>query len=248
MSEPRRPSLFDLPLDLPEREPDEASPRTPRPGASRSRAESDPPPARGASRGRTDEELPLFPDEAEDELADEPETATPRRPSREPGTPAATPTREEPDTPSPPAAAAERPAPSPAGLGVRWRAGGLDLLFHAVLAAALAGGSWLLGASLDGIETSGLLVFLAVFSFLYTVIPLAFWGRTPGMAWVGIVAVGGGEEGALTFGQTALRWLGAVLTVALLGLPTLLVLFGGRSLTDLVSGSRTWRSPRSPDR
>lgn len=244
MSKPRRPSLFDLPLDLPEGESAEAPPRTPRPRTSRPRAESDPPAARGASRGRTDGELPLFPDEAEDEPETEPEAAT-RPPSREPATPAAAPTREEPESPSPPA---ERPAPSPAGLGARWWAGGLDLLFHAVLALALAGGSWLLGATLDGIERSGLLVFLAVFSFLYTVIPLAFWGRTPGMTWVGLVATGGGEEGALTFGQTALRWLGAVLTVALLGLPTLLAVFGGRSLTDLLSGSRTWRSPRFPDR
>lgn len=95
----------------------------------------------------------------------------------------------------------------------------------------------------------GLAVFVAVFSFLYTVIPLAFWGRTLGMTRVGLVASGGDEpQGALTFGQTALRWSGGLLTVALLGLPSLLALLGGRSLTDRLSGSRTWRLPRSGDR
>ena len=77
-----------------------------------------------------------------------------------------------------------------------------------------------------------------VFSFLYWFIPLAFWGQTPGMAWVGNVAVGKSGE-PLTFGQTALRWCGALLTLLFAGLPVLLTLTGG-SLSDRLSESRTW--------
>ncbi len=43
----------------------------------------------------------------------------------------------------------------------------------------------------------------------------------------------------LTFGQTVLRWLGGLLTLALLGLPLLLALAGGRSLADRISDSKT---------
>ena len=80
-----------------------------------------------------------------------------------------------------------------------------------------------------------------VFSFLYSVIPLAFWGKTPGMAWVGHSARSLGDE-SLTFGQTALRWTGAILTVGLAGLPLLLALGGGRSLSDRLSDSKTVQS------
>ena len=76
-----------------------------------------------------------------------------------------------------------------------------------------------------------------IFSFLYWFIPLAFWGQTPGMAWVGNSATSLADE-PLTFGQSVLRWLGALLTLALAGLPLLLAL-GGRSLTDRLSDSKT---------
>lgn len=81
-------------------------------------------------------------------------------------------------------------------------------------------------------------VFGLVFTFLYWTVPLAFWGQTPGMAWVGHVARSVTDE-PLTFGQTVLRWLGAGLTVGLLGLPLLLVLSGDRSLSDRISESKT---------
>jgi len=80
-------------------------------------------------------------------------------------------------------------------------------------------------------------VLALVFSFLYWVVPLAFWGQTPGMAWVGQTARSSSGE-PLSFGQTVLRWLGSMLTLALAGLPLLLALTG-RSFTDLLSGSRT---------
>lgn len=251
MREPRRPSLFDLPLERPEEEPVEpasggsseepsverGTPPHPEPGRR--------PPRPGASRRGAERELPLFPGEAG------PGREAPRPPEslREPAPPPETRSREGLDSHRSATRAMERPAPVPASLGARWRAGGLDLALHAALALALAVGSRLLGAPLEGIEMLGLAAFLAVFSFLYTVIPLAFWGRTLGMMRAGLVASGGdGAQGALTFGQTALRWTGGLLTVALLGLPSLLALLGGRSLTDRLSGSRTWRLPRSGDR
>ncbi len=80
-------------------------------------------------------------------------------------------------------------------------------------------------------------VLALVFSFLYWAVPLAFWGQTPGMAWVGHVARSSNGE-PLSFGQTFLRWLGSVLTLTLAGLPLLLALTG-RSLTDRISGSQT---------
>ena len=86
----------------------------------------------------------------------------------------------------------------------------------------------------------GFLVFLLCFSFLYHVVPLAFWGQTPGMAWRGIRARDAGGD-SLSFGQSGVRWAGAVMTGVLGGLPILLALVGGRSLSDRISGSRTLR-------
>ena len=80
-------------------------------------------------------------------------------------------------------------------------------------------------------------VLALVFSFLYWVIPLAFWGQTPGMAWVGHVARAADGE-PLTFSQTFRRWLGALLTLALAGLPLLLT-WTGRSFSDRLSDSDT---------
>ncbi len=80
-------------------------------------------------------------------------------------------------------------------------------------------------------------LFLLTFSFLYSVLPLAFWGRTPGMALAGL-RTSSADGRPLTFRQSVLNWLGGVLTLALAGLPLLLAL-GGRSLSDLISGART---------
>ena len=82
-------------------------------------------------------------------------------------------------------------------------------------------------------------LFLLTFSFLYSVLPLAFWGRTPGMALAGI-RTSSADGRPLSFRQAMLNWLGSVLTVALAGLPLLLAL-GGRSLSDLISGAVTRR-------
>jgi uncharacterized RDD family membrane protein YckC len=130
-----------------------------------------------------------------------------------------------------------------ADLSKRLRAACGDLAILLAAGAVAAIGATLLGAELDLASLPALLVFLLSFSFLYCVVSLAFWGQTPGMAWSGLIARSEETE-PLSFGQTALRWLGHWLTWALLGLPGLLAL-SGRSLTDRMSGSSTYETPLS---
>ncbi|HKI04256.1 MAG TPA: RDD family protein [Thermoanaerobaculia bacterium] len=128
-----------------------------------------------------------------------------------------------------------------ASRGSRLAAGGADLLVHAAAGVlALAGTLWL-GIRPALADLPALAVFLLSFSFLYTVLPLAFWGHTLGMAWTGITSRNRDGE-PLTFDQTARRWLGGILTAATLGLP-LLVTGDRRSLTDGLSGSATYPEP-----
>jgi uncharacterized RDD family membrane protein YckC len=135
-----------------------------------------------------------------------------------------------------------RPAPTPrsefAGPVRRIAAGVADLIVHAAVGVlALLGCRWL-EVQPEVREWPAFAAFLLSFSFLYTVLPLAFWGHTPGMAWAAITSRNRDGE-PLTFDQTVRRWLGALLTLALAGLPLLLA-FGGRTLTDWISGSATY--------
>ena len=125
-----------------------------------------------------------------------------------------------------------------AGRAPRLAAGLADLVVHAALGVAAVLGARGLGVRLDLSQWPAFAVVLATFSFLYTVLPLAFWGHTPGMAWAGITSRIHDCD-VLTFDQTARRWLGGLITALLLGLP-LLVLVKGRSLADLISGSATY--------
>jgi uncharacterized RDD family membrane protein YckC len=125
------------------------------------------------------------------------------------------------------------------GLKSRLFAGGADLLVHAAVAVAAVAGSRLLGAAPSLSSWPPIALFLLTFSFLYTVLPLAFWGQTLGMAWAGLIARSRAGE-ALTFDQTARRWLGGLVTAAALGLPLLFALGGRRSLADRLSGSTTY--------
>ena len=133
--------------------------------------------------------------------------------------------------------------PGPASLRSRLAAGLTDLgVCTAVLIVLLV---LLLaqGVRPDASDWPAGALFLLTFSFLYAVLPLAFWGRTPGMALIGLRAASG-DGGPLSFRQAVLKWLGLTLTVLLAGLPALLAL-GGRSLSDLLSGSTT-RRPDGP--
>ncbi|MEM1203407.1 MAG: RDD family protein [Acidobacteriota bacterium] len=117
--------------------------------------------------------------------------------------------------------------------------GGLaDLFIHLVTLGAVVGCVQLMGVPVGWHQWLPFGTLGLVFSFLYFVVPLAFWGQTPGMAWVGHAAQSVTDE-PLSFGQTVLRWFGSLLTLGLAGLPLLLAL-GGRSLSDRLSDSKTF--------
>lgn len=129
---------------------------------------------------------------------------------------------------------------TPALLQDRFLGALADLTLHlAVLGVAIVA-TQLMGVTIRWSDWPAFLGLGLAFSFLYTVVPLAFWGRTPGMVWVGHTSRSLSDE-PLSFGQTVLRWIGALLTLALAGLPLLLAL-GGRSLSDRLSDSRTVQS------
>jgi uncharacterized RDD family membrane protein YckC len=201
---PNEPLLFDLPLDLHER----------------NRAERPPAPA---ERKRA---------------------AAQRRPEPVPAAPAPPPTRGTAALADP--LPEEEPQEEPSdgggrgGAGSRLAAGAADLLVHVAVAVVLLVGTRMMGVRPVIEDWPALAVFLLSFSFLYMVVPLAFWGHTLGMAWAGLVARNRDGE-PLTFDQTARRWFGGLLTLALAGLPLLLT-GRRRSLSDLLSGSATYPS------
>jgi uncharacterized RDD family membrane protein YckC len=125
-----------------------------------------------------------------------------------------------------------------ATIGDRFFAGLADLLLHALVVGLASLAVLLIGHPVGWRELPPFVAFGLLFSFLYSVFSLAFWGQTPGMAWAGHLARSVTGE-PLTFGQTVLRWLGGLLTLALAGLPLLLALAGGRSLSDRISDSKT---------
>jgi len=134
-------------------------------------------------------------------------------------------------------AAESEKAPSGGALS-RIASGAADLLVHAAMAVLLLVGTRMLGVRPVLADWPAVGIFLLAFSFLYMVVPLAFWGHTLGMAWAGLVARNQDGE-PLTFDQTARRWLGGLLTLSLAGLP-LLITGRRRSLTDRLSGSTTY--------
>lgn len=142
------------------------------------------------------------------------------------------------DTPPPDDTAPFDEAPEPTvTVGDRLLAGVADIAVHVVMMGTALGAVIGLGVPLTTQSWPAFAVLALAFSFLYWVVPLAFWGQTPGMAWIGHITRGAEDE-PLSFGQTIRRWIGAWLTVGLAGLPLLLGL-GGRSLSDRLSGTDT---------
>jgi uncharacterized RDD family membrane protein YckC len=139
--------------------------------------------------------------------------------------------------PAPAPRRAEPSIPVPAPLRARLFAGLVDLGVHVAVAALALLGTRLLGVPPEPSNAPAFAVLLVVFSLFYTVVPLAFWGKTPGMAAVGL-ACQAGDDLPLTFAEALRRWLGELATVLALGLPGLLALgAGGRSLADRWSRS-----------
>ena len=112
-----------------------------------------------------------------------------------------------------------------------------DLAVHAAMLGIAVGGSYGLGVQVDTSSWPPFAVLTLIFSFLYWTIPLAFWGQTPGMAWIGTISRSLDDE-PLAFGQAVLRWVGALVTLALVGIPMLLS-FSGKSFSDWLSDSKT---------
>ncbi len=129
--------------------------------------------------------------------------------------------------------------PTLAPLGRRALSGGADILLHAGALASLALGLYAMGIEPRLSHWPALALFILAFSFLYTVVSLAFWGQTAGMAWFGLAARES-PQFPPSFVQASKRWAGGLLTLALAGLPILLALRGA-SLSDLLSGTRTYK-------
>jgi len=236
------PTLFDLPLDGPvepgaeieEVEPVEeierAEPETGLRSEIGPEPEAEPKPGSAPAQERL--QLPLEP------ALPVPRAPAPREPPHEPVRQPSGTTPDPAGDPAAPLVEPPRPRAGAAALSVRYLAGLADLAVHAALAISLLFGARLLGVRAGLGDWLPVTLFLLVFSFFYTVLPLAFWGQTPGMAWAGVVARASTGE-SLTFPQTALRWVGGLVTVSLAGLPVLLAAGGRRSFTDRVSDSET---------
>jgi len=224
-STPDEPNLFDLPLAPPPGETADAEPES-EAGLAQEPVE------RTARSRRRRTERPAAPESLS--LFEEPEEGLPERSSR---------AERSGLRPLPPVPEPTEDASDEVPLGARARAAAGDLVVLAAVGAIAATGARALGAPIGAGQLIPLLVFLLAWSFLYTVISLAFWGQTPGMAWVGVVARSADGE-PLSFGQTALRWIGVWLTWALAGLPGLLALTGA-SLADRLSRSRLYESPEA---
>ncbi len=110
-------------------------------------------------------------------------------------------------------------------------------MVHAALLGILIGGSSRLGVSIEARHAAPVALVVLIFSFLYHVVPLAFWGNTPGMAVTGL-RTRTLEDEPLSLTQAVRRWLALLATVATLGLGSLVAL-SGRSLADRLSDSRT---------
>ena len=119
-------------------------------------------------------------------------------------------------------------------LGQRLAGAGLDIAAHLAVLGLVIAGSWWLGVPPSRLSLLPLALFTAGFSFVYHVLPLVFWGHTPGMARFGLAARSL-DGGPLAMGQAVRRWLGALLSVATLGL--FLAFDKERTLADRLSGS-----------
>jgi RDD family len=136
--------------------------------------------------------------------------------------------------------------PVVAGVAPRVLAGCADVLLHLGVLASLYLGLIALDVEPRAGHWPALATFLAAFSFLSSVVSLAFWGQTAGMAWRGLQTRDRLQR-PLTFRQAALRWAGGLLTFATAGLPLLLTL-GGASLSDWMSRSVTYSLGGAPSR
>jgi len=223
---PDEPGLFDLPLDQP------TAPAAPRRSPRAERAERG---ERGSrsERAPAGEALPLFAPTASARGAETERNAAPeavRGAQRDERRLHAVPF------------AGGAPGVARAGIGRRLLAGLGDLALHAAVFVLMLAGARLLGSEVTPAALLPTALGLLLFSLLYTVLPLAFWGQTPGMSFAGIVSSSVDGE-PLSFGQSFRLWLASLVAVLLAGLPTVIAP-RGRSLSDRLAGARTVPSAR----
>ena len=188
------------------------------------------PPARG--RGKT---MSLFPDVSE----------APLSPSTQPPGSAPQPTVEV----SASSAAAspdeaeelidEPGAEVPVAFARRFAAGLADIVILCLFGALeLAAGAILLQLRFPPAALLGLGAFLFLAALVLLVLVPFVWGATPGMA-LADLRVSAADGGSPTLAASSLRFLGALLTGALAGVPLLVAAFDrkGRTLSDLLSGT-----------
>lgn len=205
-------------------------------------------------------------DKDRDPLAEHPLGAEPSAPARGrgktmslfpdvSGTPLSPPPAAPGPTPAPKAEAARAvPVPSfveaeevidepgaevPVAFARRFAAGLADVVILGLFGALeLAAGAILLELRFPPAALLGLGAFLFLAALVLLVLVPFVWGATPGMA-LADLRVSAADGGSPTLSASALRFLGALLTGALVGVPLLVAAFDrkGRTLSDLFSGT-----------
>lgn len=189
------------------------------------------PAAPAKSRGKT---LSLFPDVSETPLSPPPGTAARSGAVPDPRT---TPSAEEVDEPG--ELFEEAASGMPVAFARRFAAGLADIVILGLFGALeLASGAILLELRFPPAALLGLGAFLFLAALVLMVLVPFVWGATPGMA-LADLRVAAGDGGSPTLSAASLRFLGALLTAALAGVPLLVAAFDpkGRTLSDLLSGT-----------
>jgi uncharacterized RDD family membrane protein YckC len=127
----------------------------------------------------------------------------------------------------------------PVAFARRFAAGLADIVILGLFGALeLAAGAILLQLRFPPAALLGLGAFLFLAALVLLVLVPFVWGATPGMA-LADLRVSAADGGSPTLAASSLRFLGALLTGALAGVPLLVVAFDrkGRTLSDLLSGT-----------
>lgn len=188
------------------------------------------PPAKG--RGKT---LSLFPDVSEAPLSPSPASAGS---DPQPTAPASASSAVA-DVDEPGEIVDEPDAEVSVAFARRFAAGLADVVILALFGALeLAAGAILLELRFPPAALLGLGAFLFLAALVLLVLVPFVWGATPGMA-LADLRVAAADGGSPTLAAASLRFVGALLTGALAGVPLLVAAFDrkGRTLSDLVSGT-----------
>ncbi len=187
------------------------------------------------SSRRPGKTLSLFPDVSEAPLSSAPGSPDPAPASRA----AAIAPPDVADTDEPGEVIDEPGAEIPVAFARRFAAGLADIVILALFGAVeLASGAIFLELRFPPAALLGLGAFLFLAALVLLVLVPFVWGATPGMA-LADLRVAAADGHSPTLSAASLRFLGALLTGALAGVPLLVAAFDrkGRTLSDLFSGT-----------